>query len=278
MANETVGLPETGTDVATDSPRYREAFETLHTELTAMPSAEVEHDLRLSPTATADLVEASVLKLAPFLPALGAIFGAALVAMIERLPLVARATKHLDVEVLRASPPGDLSPLFQLVEAAYERLMADARVLVVRGLFDEAEVAAARERLGYQAIVKSTLVLVSLFRSEWPKIEGKTLTTLAELDAAEQAAQRFATALLKREHDVERAPFVELRDRAMTRLLRDYDEARRALDYLRWHEEDADRYAPSPYATGRRRPRPITPETDAPAPTGDAPKDGPFSG
>lgn len=39
-------------------------------------------------------------------------------------------------------------------------------------------------------------------------------------------------------------------------LSRAYDDARRAVTYLRWHEDDADEIAPSLYAgRGGRRPR-----------------------
>ena len=54
-----------------------------------------------------------------------------------------------------------------------------------------------------------------------------------------------------------------LRDRAYTLVVETYDEIRRALNYVRWAEDDADEIAPSLYAgrAHRRAPK-EDPETD----------------
>jgi len=50
-----------------------------------------------------------------------------------------------------------------------------------------------------------------------------------------------------RDHGVSRSPGLELRIRALSMLLHSYDEVRREVGYLRWHQGDADALAPSPY-------------------------------
>lgn len=59
------------------------------------------------------------------------------------------------------------------------------------------------------------------------------------------------TTLGEREQGASRVPAAELRLRALTDLVRRYDEIRRMVSYLRWNEGDADDIAPSLYA---RRP------------------------
>ena len=59
-----------------------------------------------------------------------------------------------------------------------------------------------------------------------------------------------------------------VRARAFTLLVRKYDECRRAVVALRWHEGDADAYMPTLYPKRRRRgAEPVldeTPETEVP--------------
>jgi len=50
---------------------------------------------------------------------------------------------------------------------------------------------------------------------------------------------------------ITQSPAVELRVRALSKLLTEYDELCRMVTYLRWHERDFDQLAPSPFS-GRR--------------------------
>ena len=56
------------------------------------------------------------------------------------------------------------------------------------------------------------------------------------------------------------------RQRAFTLLARAYDEARRAVSFIRWHEEDADTFLPSLYAGRGGRGAKSNDATETPAP------------
>ncbi len=89
------------------------------------------------------------------------------------------------------------------------------------------------------------------------------------------------TILGEREQGASRVPAAEMRLRALTDLVRRYDEVRRMVTYLRWREGDADDIAPSLYARrlGRKaadgRPQdevatPVTPVTNGATPAAPA--------
>jgi hypothetical protein len=83
---------------------------------------------------------------------------------------------------------------------------------------------------------------------------------VAELDTAETLADRLLTAVGNREQGpAVVAESAAIRQRAFTLFLQAYDDARRAVAYLRWRREDAATIAPSLYAgrgTGRRKAAP----------------------
>ena len=58
--------------------------------------------------------------------------------------------------------------------------------------------------------------------------------------SAEATAQRLSTALGDRDIGVNRAPAVELRSRAVRKLIMLYEALRRMMTYLRWYQDDVD--------------------------------------
>jgi hypothetical protein len=98
---------------------------------------------------------------------------------------------------------------------------------------------------------------VHALRSKWEDLEGKTPLRLDDL----RQADRTATALMMESGDQRARTRAERHDdraRALTLLLRAYDEARRGVLFLRWHHGDAAEITPSLYAGsggGRRRTR-----------------------
>jgi hypothetical protein len=94
-------------------------------------------------------------------------------------------------------------------------------------------------------------VLVCVLRECWAQIDGRTPLTAADLDRAEATAQRMSEAL----GDRLRAPALELRTRALSKLIQHYEELRRMMAYLRWFQGDADTFTPSFWAGRGRRAR-----------------------
>src|SRR5688572_5909064 len=98
-----------------------------------------------------------------------------------------------------------------------------------------------------------------MMREKWSEVQGRTALQAAELDAAEALADRLVSGVGAREQ----GPTIVLeaadrRRRAFSLFARAYDQARRAVIYLRWDQGDADDIAPSLYAGrggSRRRSR-----------------------
>ncbi|MGE5783152.1 MAG: hypothetical protein ACM3ZE_01120 [Myxococcales bacterium] len=88
-----------------------------------------------------------------------------------------------------------------------------------------------------------------MLRENYKQIEGKCGATAAEIDRALKIAARLLRIVGEREQRaaVEQEA-TDLRNRAFTLFNAAYDDARRAIIYLRWHDGDADTVTPSLYA------------------------------
>ena len=171
-----------------------------------------------------------------------------------------------------------------LTEAAHWRdiLIADAKALVVRGLLSGDILNDLTGTHGYKNVAFDLAGLSSMFRGSWSSLQGNTALTLSQLQEADKVALKLAAALAHREQSPEQAAeATDIRQRMYTLFYNTYDELRRAVIYLRWHESDAASIIPSLYAgrgnsniahknNGDPKPQPVTapttPVTDKPTP------------
>jgi len=169
--------------------------------------------------------------------------------------------------VMATQPPNDLQDLFAEATKLRDVLLTDARALSMRGLFDERKLDGLRGGTGYKNVAQDLQALAVELEAILPKIQGKSATTVEDIQAATQMATRLTRVVGEREQ----APAVvaELADeraRAFTQLLRTYEDARAAITYLRRSSADADGIAPNLY-TGNVRQRkgsqPANPVDDA---------------
>lgn len=158
-----------------------------------------------------------------------------------------------------------------------DRLLAAAQALVAYQLVDERRLAEINNLPGYRPLASDVLALVALFKQHWSLAENKTPVTLAALnDAGNRAVELYAAVGLRDQGPITTGEAARLRQKAFTLFARAYDDARRAVVYLRDAQGDADEIAPSLYAGrggGRRR----TPDGPAPQ-TSNAPSEPPASG
>jgi hypothetical protein len=161
-------------------------------------------------------------------------------------------------------PTDPNSSVAEELVAIRDQLHTDALGLGKRKLLELSQVDKYRSGLGYKALASDVAGLVELIRASWAKISSKTAITEEELDHAASLAQRLLTGVGVKEQDpVALTAATLLRDQAFTAFISAYDEVRRAVSYLRWHEGDADSIAPSLWA-GRTGKRPSA-ESEAPA-------------
>ena len=173
-----------------------------------------------------------------------------------------------------ASASSSLQALGEAAAESRELLLSDAEALARRGLLEPERLQELKGPPGYRNIAFDLLALATILRESWSAIEGKTALRQDELSAAEVLAEQLIRAVGVREQ----APHViatssEMRQRAFTLFVRAYDQARRAVRFLRWDDGDHDAIAPSLYAgrsNGRRRGEGAEETTLAPASTAPA--------
>jgi hypothetical protein len=166
-----------------------------------------------------------------------------------------------------------------LVEAAplREGMLVAAEALAHRGIVSAQRVAEIRSGQGHLDTADDLIALSALFRDAWSAVQGKTAVTRQEVDRSAVLGSQLHIALGVRRvgTDVRSSPGQSpmFRERAFTLFVRAYDECRRAVTYLRWHENDLAEFAPSIYGRRKRRlgTEPETPTTDVPDSTTTAP-------
>ncbi len=262
----------------TNAPATDAALDQLRDELNAMPEDMVLRDSRASPDAAAAIAEAAAAKLAPYRAELVDRFGPESGERLDKLPVCARATTQASVEARVMSPTTNLSDRHDELRQQYEVVSTELESLVNRKVLPPSVLNETRDIQGYDALMKSTRAAVLIARTHWSQVEGKTQLTPAILDAATAAVDGLYRAMLDRDHGVSRSPAIELRTRALSMLLHTYDEVRREVTYLRWHQGDYDTLAPSPFtrlgrsrAGGTDESDDVETDVDAPTPT---PEDG----
>ncbi len=231
----------------------KEALESMRPSLAAMPPSEVLR-AKLDASRASGLVVGSLPRIEKHRAELEAKFGEEATAYLDELPVIANATTQAVIELAAAESGTDVSDRFAQVSQDHELLLADAEALLKRKLLERTRVDAGRPAQGYRTTAMSTLVLIELLRERWEHVKHMTPLTIEELDAMEARAQAMLKMLDEREQGSTRLPAVEMRARALTRLIHTYGEVQRMLTYVRWWDDDADDIAPSLWA-GRKRSR-----------------------
>jgi hypothetical protein len=252
-------MSATGLFPAVDSPpvpeiRFREALDALRSEIDAIPldqTAKIVVDIPSLVVMAGSRMEG----LAAFKDEIAAKLPTFPQEKLEKLELMRLALAQAHYEyVMAASPQTNIDRLDEELGRVRDILQADFMAAAKRGLLNMQRFDDLTGETGYKNRAQDVLVMGTHFRQNWAALEGKTGVTLEEIARAEDLAQQMMTVLAARERSqVGVLPALERRSRAFTLFLRAWDEVRRAIVYLRWHEGDADRLAPSPYANRRRK-------------------------
>jgi len=147
-------------------------------------------------------------------------------------------------------------------------LQSDILALSSRSLINSASLKNYTGLTGYKNIATDLQIQGQILKDNWSQIEGKCATTMVEVEhGLKVAAHLLRLTGLKEQSPAVVAAAAEMRKRAFTLFSRAYDDARRAIIFLRWHEEDADTIAPSLYVGhGGSKKKTVVDET-VPAPT-----------
>ncbi|HEU4409168.1 MAG TPA: hypothetical protein VFS43_28175 [Polyangiaceae bacterium] len=160
----------------------------------------------------------------------------------------------------------DLPALLAEASPLRARLLSMAETLALFEHVSAERVADIRSGSGHLDTAEDLGALVRLFRELDPALAAKTPVSEAMLERAGELSFQIVAALGRRKVGSDGAGVPSrLEDdkaRAFRLMVRTYDQARRALRFLRWSEGDADALAPSIFS-GRRR-HPGAPEGEAP--------------
>jgi hypothetical protein len=171
---------------------------------------------------------------------------------IDNLKTYAEALAFAQTAYLAASSPIEELPALQArAMEIRDLLLTDVTALAKRGLLDGKPLDELKRGPGYLNTSSDLGVLVRMLRERWSTISSKTAVQAAELDEAEQLFEQITSAYGERtQNPASVAAASDDRHRAYTLLLNAYDEARRAITFLRWKENDVEKIAPSLW-TGR---------------------------
>lgn len=168
-------------------------------------------------------------------------------ARFDKIELYARALNYAHRLFLIASqPPDDLRALQEEGAQLREVLFKDASAAIARGLIPKDALDDLKGVNGYKNTALDLQILVGALQENWTKVKGRCGTTEEELAYADKLVIHLLRTVGTREIGPEGvAQTTDARLRAYTLLVSAYDDARRALSYLRRHTGDADRIAPT---------------------------------
>lgn len=151
-------------------------------------------------------------------------------------------------------PPDDLEELSDAATKMRDRLHRDALALAGHGLVDEAPLAQLKGGNSYKNMAQDLEILSRVMTASWERIQGKSATTIEDLQTASRMSTRLMRIVgLREQGPVILAAAADHRLRAFTKMLTVYEDARRAVGYLRARQGDADTIAPSLYPGRPRR-------------------------
>ena len=166
---------------------------------------------------------------------------------IDRLVDYAKAAWYVYVTNLPVPEPADAANLIEEVGKLRAKLLMWAVPLVGAGKFEESAIAKIKEGSGNKDAPSDVVALVGLYRAKWDEIKSMCGVTEEDLNRGAQIGPAVFALVSRREAKTSAStPEGSLRvRRAWTLLDRAYTQCRRALQFLRAEEGDADLIAPS---------------------------------
>lgn len=177
-----------------------------------------------------------------------AVFGEAGGRTLDRLVPAADALMLAQAAVM-ASTASDLSPGARELAETRDHLFVTASALIERGRVSKKALGELTGGQSYQTRVMDTMTLVTWFRGLSSEVRAHAKISDAELDRAFAIARSFGASFSKRDKAASGADKVGRdRVRMFTLFFRTYQRVRQMLLFIRWHEDDLDKIAPSLFA------------------------------
>lgn len=180
------------------------------------------------------------------------------ISVLDRLMTVAQAAGQAQVSWLASDAPRDKVPALSIrCQAARQRLDDHVIALAARGIL---------LRGGYHHLMRSTEglplakdlgKLTRRLRNAWDELEFEGQRERRDLQRAEELADELFSEVLKRQAAQGKAQHesTEQRQRFFTLLVREYEQVRRVVTFVRWQEGDGHTVAPALFVQSRPRRR-----------------------
>jgi hypothetical protein len=253
-----------------DEALVADSYERVKAELAAVPADEFA-PLKLDVQTVARSILGAIPEMRAMRDSIVKQLPAFNVAAFDKLEDYVQALKFAQSGFqIATQPTDDLPVLAEEGGKLFDRLLADAKALALYGLFDSKQLDQLKGGNGINNLAEDLELLSHAMMDNWPKIQGKALTPLEDVQVASRIGLRLTRIAGLREQGPARlAAATELRLRAFTLVFRTYEDARSAIAYLRRREGDAESIAPSLYAgRGRRKQSDPAPDvTQVPAGT-----------
>jgi hypothetical protein len=168
---------------------------------------------------------------------------------IEKLPVRVLALASAQARYVQATSPQQMQALVDLATERRNVFVADAKALIARGYLAPDCLQEFKAKHGFKNAAFELMGVTRLLKANWAAIEGQTGLKFEELTEANKLAWRVVSAVAYKEQSPERvAKTSDMRTRMFTLFVESYEQARRAVIFLRWNHGDADQIAPSLYA------------------------------
>lgn len=255
-------------DLVKDEALVADAYERVKADLAGVPAEQLEKVNLDVQTATRTILGAL-----PEIRALRARIVQELpkfdIGAFDKLEDYVQTLKYAQSGYQIATEPNDeMVELTEAGNAMRQRLLADANALAVYKLFDGSQLERLKGGNGLDNLAEDLELLSRAMLASWPKIQGKALTPLEEVQTASRVGLRLTRlAGLRDQGPARLAAAVELRQRAFYLVSRTYEEVRDAIRFLRRREGDLEDIAPTLYTGKGRRPTPeaaTTPDATTP--------------
>lgn len=153
-----------------------------------------------------------------------------------------------------SAPKVDVGEQAAALAIARDELLIAARALATRGLIEGGPLNEVKSQAGYRHIASDIVTMVSLIQSRWSAVEGKTALTFAELNELGARANGLLMAIGQKEQAPTSPGEASLiRRKAFYLFERAYENARRAVAYIREDPAEAEEIAPSIFGGRRKR-------------------------
>jgi hypothetical protein len=172
------------------------------------------------------------------------------VAAFDKLHLYALAAGYAHtMHLVAGGPQNSLRPTFEEAVKLRRLLLSDAKALAARGLIKGEALKNLKGPIGYKNVQTDLQMLVNVFKASWANIQGKCAVTESELTRGGKLVACLMDGMgLREQAPAELVKSADMRARAFTLFTRTYDDARRAVGFLRSKNADVDDIIPSLYA------------------------------